>query len=229
MFGGWAGRCTIAPYTPEQVIAAYVKVLQELATLKKLTRAPEEVLPLPKEQMASLLHGSTHPNKDQLIRMLAMFESGATTSLFLARLVARPALLTLAYAVAIAVQGASWLWVPIAFVGGVGAFFATSKWAWVEAWATLPKWKRWLWLGALELGEVAAVACWGAVWVRLVILSGLYGLYQSAWTRPEWFGIVAALLSLVLGYFFSKQFNAFFFFVTQYTSRRQFRGAAVAA
>lgn len=54
------------------------------------------------------------------------------------------------------------------------------------------------------------------------------GFYQSAWARPEWFGIVAALLSLVLGYFFSTQFNAFFFFVTQCTSRRQFRTKAAA-
>lgn len=35
----------MAPYTPEQVIAAYAKVLQELAALKGLARIPEEVLP----------------------------------------------------------------------------------------------------------------------------------------------------------------------------------------
>ena len=203
-----------------------MKVLQELATLKKLARAPEEVLPLPKEEMATLLHRSTHPKKEQLIGLLAMFEPGATTSLFLARLVVRPAVLTIAYAVAIAVQGASWLWVPIAVLGGVGAFFAAWKWAWAEAWATLPKWKRWAWLLLIELGEFAAVGCWGVVWVRLVITSGLYGFYQSVWARLDGFGIFSALLSLVLGYFFSKQFNAFFFFVTQYTSRRQFRQAA---
>ena len=53
----------------------------------------------------------------------------------------------------------------------------------------------------------------------------------AGWVRPNGFGIFAALLSLVLGYFFSKQLNAFFFFfvvivvVMQYTSRRQFRQA----
>ncbi len=208
------------------MISAYVKVLQELAAVKKLARAPEEVWPLPKEEVATLLNGSTHPKKEQRIGLLAMFESGATTSLFLARLVVRPAVLALAYAVAIAVQGASWLWVPIAVLGGVGAFFAAWKWAWAEAWATLPKWKRWAWLAVIEFGEFAAVGCWGAVWVRLVIMSGLYGLYQSVWVRLDGFGIFSALLSLVLGYFFSKQFNAFFFFVTQYTSRRQFRQAS---
>ncbi|MGH8057629.1 MAG: hypothetical protein ACREOH_10415, partial [Candidatus Entotheonellia bacterium] len=167
------------------MIAAYVKVLQELAALRGLARAPEEVLPLPKEEIAALLHRSTHPNKEKLIGLLGMFESGATASLFLARLVSRPAILALAYAVAIAVQGASWLWVPIALLGGVGAFVATSKWAWVAAWATLPKWKRWVWILLIELGELVAVGCWGAVWVRLVIVSGLYGLYQSAWVRLD--------------------------------------------
>lgn len=205
------------------MITAYVKVLQELAALKNLTRAPDEVLPLPKEEMVTLLQRSTHPNKEQLIALLGKFESGArATQLFLSRLIVRPAILALAYAVAIALQGASWLWVPVAILGGVGAFFATSKWAWVEAWATLPKWKRWAWLLVLQLGEMAAVVCWGAVWIRLVIISGLYGLFESIWTRPNAFGILAASLSLVLGYFFSKQFNAFFF-VTQYTSRRQYR------
>ena len=82
-----------------------------------------------------------------------MFESGATTQLFLARLVVRPTVLTLAYAVAIAVQAAGWLWVPIALLGGVGAFFAAWKRVWVEAWVTLPKWKRWVWLLLIELGN----------------------------------------------------------------------------
>lgn len=200
-----------------------MKVLQELAGMKNLSRAPDAVLPLPKEEMAALLQGSTHPNKEKLIALLGMFESGGTTSLFLARIVSRPAILTLAYAVAIAVQGASWLWVPVALLGGVGAFLATSIWAWVETWATLPKWKRWSWILLIQLAELAAVGCWGAIWVRLVFMSSLYGLYQSVWVRLDRFGIVAALLSLVIGYFFSKQFNAFFFFVTQYTSRRQFR------
>jgi hypothetical protein len=45
---------------------------------------------------------------------------------------------------------------------------------------------------------------------------------KSVWVRLDWFGIFAAVLSLVLGYFFSKQFNAFFF-VTGYARRRQFR------
>jgi hypothetical protein len=218
------GRRAIAQYTPDQAITAYVKVLQELAALKNLARAPEEVLPLPKEELLTLLQRSTHPNRERLIGLLDTFESGATRDLFLSRLIVRPAILTLVYAAAIAVQGASWLWVPIAVLGGVGAFFAARKWAWFEAWATLPKWKRWAWLLRIELGELAAVGCWSAIWVRLVIMGGLYGLYQSVWVRLDGFGIFAALLSLVLGYFFSKQFTAFFFFVTQYARRRQFRG-----
>jgi len=92
-------------------------VLQELARLKGLGRVPEEVLPLSKDEMATLLQSSTHPKKEQLIGMLSMFDSGATAQLFFPRLVLRPAVLTLAYAVAIAVQGASWLWVPIAVNG----------------------------------------------------------------------------------------------------------------
>jgi hypothetical protein len=135
------------------VIAAYVKVLQELAALEKLVRGPEEVLPLPKAEMVALLQSSTHPNKEQLIGLLSMFESGATRDLFLSRLIVRPAVLTLVYAIAITVQGANWLWVPVALLGAVGAFFATSKWAWVEAWATLPKWKRWGWLLLLEAAQ----------------------------------------------------------------------------
>lgn len=204
-----------------------MKVLQELAAMKGLRRAPEEVLPLPKDEMEALLQRSTHPNKDQLLKMLSMFEAGATTDLFLARLVWRPTSLTLAYAVAIAVQGESWLWVPIALLGGVGAFFAISTWAWVDRWTTLPKLKRWLWLLLLiQMGELAVLVCWGAVWVRLVLMSGLYGLYQSVWVRFDGFGIFAAALSLVLGYFFSKHLNAFFFFVVDYARRRQFRTTA---
>ena len=107
---------------------------------------------------------------------------------------------------------------PIALLGGLAALITPIlKWNWFEAWATLPKWTRWGWLLLILLGEAAVVVCWGAVWVRLVIISGLYGLYQSIFVRLNGFGIFAALLSLVLGYFFSKQFNAFFFFVVFYT------------
>lgn len=204
------------------MISAYVKVLQELGEMKRLSRAPDHVLPLPKEEMLALLQHSTHPGKEKLISLLGMFEAGAAP-LFLSRLIVRPTVLSTAYTVAIAAQGAGWLWVPIALLGGVGAFLAASKWAWIERWPTLSRLKRWSWLLMLELGELAAVGCWGAIWVRLVLMSGLYGLYQSVWVRLDRFGIVAALLSLVIGYFFSKQFNAFFFFVTQYTSQRQFR------
>jgi hypothetical protein len=77
--------------------------------------------------MQALLLRSTHPHKDRLINMLDMFESGPTTSLFLARLVSRPAMLSLVYAIAIAVQGASWLWVPMALLGGIGAFLAAQS------------------------------------------------------------------------------------------------------
>src|SRR5713226_482391 len=105
----------MARYPSEQVIAAYVKVLQELGELKHLSRAPDHVLPLPKEEMLDLLERSTHPNKEKLIALLAMFESGAA-ALFLSRLIVRPAVLTLAYAVAIVVQGARWLWVPVALL-----------------------------------------------------------------------------------------------------------------
>ncbi len=213
----------MAEYTSEQVIAAYQKVLKELAALKSLARVPEEFLPLPKAEMITLLQRSTHPDKEQLVGLLSCFEStGATRERFFARLIGFPAILALAYAIAIAVQGATWWWVPVALLGAVGASFAMSKPYWLEMWAALPKWKRWGWLALIELGEMAAVICWSAVWVRLVIVSGLYGLYQSVWVRLYGFGIFAALLSLVLGYFFSKQDNAFFFFVVQYT-RRQFR------
>jgi hypothetical protein len=60
------------------VIAEYVKVLQELAALKGLRLVPEEVLPLPKDGMVTLLQRSTHPNKEQLIGLLDMFNPTAT-------------------------------------------------------------------------------------------------------------------------------------------------------
>ena len=97
-------------------------MLRELAQLKGLGRAPENLLPLPKNELMVVLQQSTHPGREQLIRMLDMFDpQPAQAQLFLARLVTRPAVLTLAYTVAIAVQGASWWWVPWAFLGGVGA------------------------------------------------------------------------------------------------------------
>jgi len=58
---------------------------------------------------------------------------------------------------------------------------------------------------SIELSELAAVACWGAVWVRLVILSGLYGLYQAVWPRAEWFSIVASSPSTRAGGSFERQ------------------------
>jgi hypothetical protein len=210
------------------VIAEYVKVLQELAVLKGLERVPEVVLPLPKKEMVTLLQRSTHPNKEQLIELLGMFESsGRATDLFLGRLIGFPVFLSLVYVVAIALQGASWLWVPIALLGGLAALITPIlKWNWFEAWATLSKWSRWGGLLLVLLGEAAVVVCWGAVWVRLVIISGLYGLYQSIVVRLDGFGIFAALLSLVLGYFFSKEFNAFFFFVVHYTRADDSAGRA---
>jgi hypothetical protein len=82
--------------------------------------------------------------------------------------------------------------------------------------------KRWLWNFGIQFAELAVLVCWGAVWVRMVLVSGLYGLYLSV-PRLDWFGVLAAALSIVLGYFFSKQFNALFFFVLGYTSLRKFR------
>ncbi len=219
----------MAQYTSEQVIAAYEKVLRELAALKSRYPPPDEMLPLPKAEMLALVQHSTRPNKEQLIYLLSMFEPGATWDRpFFFHLLMNPALLAFAYTVAIAVQGATWWWVPVALLGAVGASFSMSQLAWLDMYATLPKWKRSGWALLIELGKMIVVICWSAVWVRLVIISGLYGLYQSLLV-PLWhggingFGDVAALLSLVLGYFFSKQDNAFFFFVVQYTRRRQFR------
>jgi hypothetical protein len=72
-------------------------------------------------------------------------------------------------------------------------------------WARLPSWKKCLGLLLIiEPGGLATRVCWAAIWVRMVIISGLYGLYQSVWVRLDGFGIFAALLSFVLGYFFSK-------------------------
>ena len=84
--------------------------------------------------------------------------------------------------------------------------------------------RRWFWLFAIQFAELAVVVCWGAVWIRLVLIGALYGLYLSI-PKLDWFGIMAAALSLVLGFFFSKQFNALFFFVLGYSRLRKFRPA----
>jgi hypothetical protein len=215
----------MAQYTSEQVITAYEKLLKEIAELKSRYRPPEDLLPLPKAEMLALLESSTHPKKEQMISLLSMFEaSGATRDLFFSHLIVGPALLALAYTVAIAVQGANWRWVPVALLAAGGGLLAMLVPFWVDIYAKIPKWKRWGLLLLFQLGEAIAVICWSAVWVRLVIISSLYGLYQSVWVRLDRFGIFAALLSLVLGYFFSKQLNAFFFFITEYTRLRKFRG-----
>jgi hypothetical protein len=172
--------------------------------------------------MMAVLLRSSHPAKEHLIKMLDVFETGRAQDLFLGWLVARPALLTLAYAVAIAVQGASWWWLPVAFLGGVGAFFACSVWSWTEQYANLPKPKRWLWLFGIQFAELTVFVCWIAVWIRMVLVGGLYGLYLSV-PQLNGYGMLAAVLSIVLGYFFSKYFNALFFFVLGYTSLRKFR------
>lgn len=57
-------------YTAGQVIAEYVRVLQALAALRCHGPAPEEVLPLPREEMVALLQSSTSPNKEMLIGLL---------------------------------------------------------------------------------------------------------------------------------------------------------------
>jgi hypothetical protein len=211
---------SLRTHPAEQVIAAYTKVLGELVDMRAI-RAPEEVLPLPKNEMAAVLRASEHPKKEQLLAALDYFTEAPTR--FLAGLVLGPTALSMAYTIAIAVQGASWVWVPVALLGGISAFFAACKWGWVESWPTLSRTKRLAWIFVIQFAELCAVVSWGAVWVRLVIVSGLYGMYQSSWVSFSAFGLVAAAVSLVLGYFFSKQFNAFFFFVVQFTKRRQFR------
>ena len=225
----------MAQYTSEQVIAAYVRILKELAKRKWLmesgpSRFPEEFLPLPKAEMVTLFQRSTHPDKEMLLGSLRWFGPiTETRDIFYTRFIVLPALLALVYAVAIAVQGASWWWVLVAFLGAVGASFIVSKLYWVDAYETLPKWKRWCWVLLIELGEIAECGCWSAVWVRLVIISGLYGLYQSVWVRFDGFGAFAAVLSILLGYVFSKQCNSLYFFLVQYMKRRQFRGHTIAA
>jgi hypothetical protein len=65
----------------DQVIAAYIKVLGELADMKA-KRAPEHVLPLPKEQMVTVLRASEHPKKEELLEALDYFFSKQFNAFF---------------------------------------------------------------------------------------------------------------------------------------------------
>ena len=187
----------------QQIVTAYVKLLRELMELK-VSDAPELVLPVPKEELRQIVARSEHPGKHSLSDALEFFRPGGATVLhFITTLVTRPSFVAIAASVVIVIGGGSWFWLLGAFLGAIGALFATFfKVALFEHWSQVSRVKRWAWAFAATFAEWVVVPCWGALWFRLVIVSCLYGLYSSTWVRFSTGGVILAMFSLYLGYFF---------------------------
>jgi len=185
----------------QQIVSAYVKLLKELGDLRVSDPPPELILPVPKDELRQIVVRSEHPAKNVLIEALEQFKpEGRYTQLFRAELM-RPSFAAVAAAVAIIIGGGSWLWLVGAFLGAVGAFFASLK---MEDWAKTGQASQWGNVVFVKFAEMVFVVCWGALWLRLVITSGLYDLYLSTWVRFSAGGVILAVLSLCIGYFFAK-------------------------
>ena len=220
-FGAQAMETTL-PTRNEEIVARYAEPLRELGTLKYDRNAPDLLLPASKEEIRAALSASEIPGKERLLQTLDAFDSRPSTlQLFCARLVLKPGVTAFAYAVAVTVAGgASWKWVLSAALAFIGGFFATApqlilldplrRFGLSDRVDRLGRVRRhMMWLG-LALAEMVSVGCWGAIWFRMVIYSGFYGLYFSAFSQFSLLGLAQAALALVMGWIFSKQFNAMF-------------------
>ncbi len=222
----------------QDVIARYTRLLMELGAIKYERSAPDLLLPASKDEIAravSSAAGLTLTEREPLLRALDLFDSEPRTlHLFCARLVARPGATSLIYAVAIVVAGgASWLWIVAALVAVIGGFLVAAptlilldlerRFDLSRKYAHFGRLKQHLLRFGLNLAAIVALACWVAIWFRMVFYSGLYGLYVATLGRPHFVGLTQAFLALLMSYLFARQFSGFSFFVANYTQLTRLR------
>jgi hypothetical protein len=209
----------------QKIVSVYFKLLRELRNLK-LSYPPELILPAPKEELRQILARCEHPAKTWLLEGLEYFKPEGKYGLeFLTKLLSRTLTAAVAASIAIIIDGGSWLWILGAGLGAIGGCTASFKFLVREDWwSQASQRKRWGWAFATTFADYVFGLCCGALWFRLVVVSGLYGLYSSMWVRFSIRGVILALSSLYIGYFLSIYMNTILFFIMDWR-RREFKRA----
>jgi hypothetical protein len=118
----------------------------------------------------------------------------------------RPTLVSVAYALWLGFRGRGWGWLLAAAVFALG-------------WATnlhthfLGARRGSIRLSLLRAaGELLALAGTSALWFKLVVGGGLAGGIAAVMGGPDFFGLALAIAALVIGWYYSKQLGALFYF-----------------
>lgn len=204
----------------EAILKSYIKLIGENAQLlQPLARLPEVLLPASRSEIARIVYSSDNPLKEQLISALDFFEPDiGIRSDMISRLTVAPFLLMLVYAISILWTGGSWIWLVISVLGLLG-IAGGSIILFSGKLQTATSMNRFfvflLYDGLWMIGFFS----FGALWIRLVLYSGLYGIYSSVTPSFDVWSLLLSLLSLLVGYFFSRQLNSIYFFLYEHPKK----------
>lgn len=207
-------------------VDSYRKLLSELlgnsgAAGVRSYRWPSLLLPAPREDIVEAIEharvssaSTTHTERlDIMEALLERFaDDQETLSSFLVRLVLRPILISIFYAIWLAVRGEGWWWLAAAAAVAVGSYGGA-----IHRYILRPRQSG---IGASLVGSLVgglftamAYAGSGALWIRLVIVGGVVGLYQNVLVRLDLPEAAFALGAVVVGYFYSKALNTLYRFL----------------
>src|SRR5205823_12748348 len=106
------------------------------------------------------------------------------------------------YALWLGFRGQGWWWLVPAIALTIGGFKGLSLRFSAERRASRGR--------ILYLAQLAVLLSIAALWLRLVLVGGLYGLYKAVFVQFNPIDLLLAAVALIIAYHFSKAVNALF-------------------
>ncbi len=204
----------------DKLIKDYLRLLKELSGHPGY-KFPEKILPAPKKRLIqeiehkSILSGPQ--DNESLQQSLEMFSPGINEmGGFLVGLVISPFFLSLFYCAWVVFREASivWLLAPVLLLVGSSVCLGMRM---------LDHDKGFIKSLFLAVVEFITVSAYAAIFFRLVVYSGFYGVYLSTIKGFSAFGLISSLIALYFGHHYTTRINRLHYFL----SVNKYRGETI--